>query len=153
MNGSKSWQIKKKKKKKVCCVVINCEYCNFEKKERKNVFRYSFFFKIVRINFSWGCQCHLSAAFGIDSNDVRGLPTTCLLFSIELFANAKSKINFYHPTWPPLISTYIFLIFLFMLCLFRRKIIFKKLFQYFSVFGMGKNNSQPENDFCLTKNA
>jgi hypothetical protein len=37
--------------------------------------------------------------------------------------------------------------------LFRRKMISKKWFWYFSVFGRGENNGQLENDFRLTKNA
>jgi hypothetical protein len=39
-----------------------------------------------------------------------------------------------------------------MTCLFRRKMISEKWFRYFSVFGRGENNGQPENDFRLTKN-
>jgi hypothetical protein len=41
----------------------------------------------------------------------------------------------------------------FMPRLFRRKMISGKWFRYFPVFGKGKNNDQPENDFRLTKNA
>jgi hypothetical protein len=40
-----------------------------------------------------------------------------------------------------------------MLCLFRRKLVSEKWFRHFPVFGGGENNSQPENDFRLTKNA
>jgi hypothetical protein len=41
----------------------------------------------------------------------------------------------------------------FMFRLFRCKMIFEKWFRYFSVFGRGKNNGQPKNDFRLAKNA
>jgi hypothetical protein len=37
--------------------------------------------------------------------------------------------------------------------LFQRKMVSGKLFRHFPVFGGGENNSQPENDFRLTKNA
>jgi hypothetical protein len=37
--------------------------------------------------------------------------------------------------------------------LFRRKMVSEKCFRHFSVFGEDKNNSQPENNFRLTKNA